>query len=156
MVALCMLQILLKIARVHALRLPVQIMVVGKRRYCGSRNFIFLGSSMVIGIRFRCLPTLLLIVCTRAVALGQVLVQVRFSWSISKHFSDDKSFSPLFDCFHIRLEHSAQLLKMRENFLPLHNVYLCRYLQRDLYPHCDCYQQVTETSTPGRRDRLMM
>ncbi|WMV31625.1 hypothetical protein MTR67_025010 [Solanum verrucosum] len=110
------------------------------------------------------------------------------------------------------LEHSAQLLKMRENFLPLHNNYLCRYLQRDLYPHCyiiltvcvcmcdqlymyvcvfiaeagltvcvclcfesrswiecsqiyvaqngheiqDCYQQVTEASTPGRRDRLMM
>ncbi|KAH0676863.1 hypothetical protein KY285_024664 [Solanum tuberosum] len=62
-------------------------MVVGKRRYCGSRNFVFLGSSMLIGIRYR-------------------------------------------------LEHSAQLLKMRENFLPLHNVYLCRYLQRDLYPHC--------------------
>ncbi|KAH0755551.1 hypothetical protein KY290_025821 [Solanum tuberosum] len=136
-------------------------MVVGKRRYCGSRNFVFLGSSMVIGIRYR-------------------------------------------------LEHSAQLLKMRENFLPLHNVYLCRYLQRDLYPHCnnslsssfnlfnsfkvkirideyidvnlvllapvfckihecsqihvaqngheiqDCNQQVTEASTPGRRDRLMM
>ncbi|KAH0673544.1 hypothetical protein KY284_024631 [Solanum tuberosum] len=65
------------------------------------------------------------------------LCRLRFSWSISKHFSDDKSFSPLFDCFHIRLEHSAQLLKMRENFLPLRNVYLCRYLQRDLYPHCN-------------------
>ncbi|KAG5580845.1 hypothetical protein H5410_051472 [Solanum commersonii] len=43
--------------------------------------------------------------CTRAVALGQVLYM----------FSDDKSFSPLFDCFHIMLKHSAQLLIMTEN-----------------------------------------
>uniref|UniRef100_A0A3Q7GN12 APO domain-containing protein n=1 Tax=Solanum lycopersicum TaxID=4081 RepID=A0A3Q7GN12_SOLLC len=58
-----MLQILLKMAQVHVLRLPVQIMVIGKRHYGRSTNFIFLGSSTVIGIRYRCLSTLLLIVC---------------------------------------------------------------------------------------------
>uniref|UniRef100_M1C564 Uncharacterized protein n=1 Tax=Solanum tuberosum TaxID=4113 RepID=M1C564_SOLTU len=32
---------------------------------------------------------------------------------------------------------------MRENFLPLRNVYLCRYLQRDLYPHCNFVSKLT-------------
>lgn len=48
MVAPSMLQILLKIARVHVLHHLVQIMVIGKMLYGESRNFIFLGSSMVI------------------------------------------------------------------------------------------------------------
>ncbi|KAK4353433.1 hypothetical protein RND71_028951 [Anisodus tanguticus] len=40
MVPLSMLQILVKIARVYALRLPMQIVVVGDEHgYCGSRKF---------------------------------------------------------------------------------------------------------------------
>uniref|UniRef100_K4BZP3 Uncharacterized protein n=1 Tax=Solanum lycopersicum TaxID=4081 RepID=K4BZP3_SOLLC len=48
MVAPSMLQILLKIARVHVLHHLVQIMVIGKMLYGESRNFIFLGSSMAL------------------------------------------------------------------------------------------------------------